>query len=67
MKKRSSGMFWAIEINLIFWLLTLGSVISDQMNRSTTGVVVVGFLFAAGFQHWAYYNLKQKTPRPASQ
>lgn len=67
MKKGSRGVFWATGINLIFWLATIGSVMTEPTTRSTQGVVVVGFLFAAGFQHWAYYNLKRKTQPSSSQ
>src|SRR6185369_9625877 len=51
------GLFWAIELNLLFWL-----GVSFDPSRMPGGLPVLptaipGLILAIGLQHWAYYNL----------
>jgi len=55
------ALFWAIEINLILWLVALGTVFSvDEHGRGIKGVIVVGVIFAILAQHWAYYSVYKR-------
>ena len=70
MKKTLRRMFLAIEVNLILWLAMLSytshdsSEASDSWFKGTAmvpfSVIILGFLFAAVIQHWAYYAVYKK-------
>lgn len=61
-------MLWAIEINLVFWLMLLGNALSSSGDRQLISglvqvdgrIVVIGAAVAAILQHWAYYRLKRQ-------
>jgi hypothetical protein len=61
-------MLWAIEINLVFWLMLLGNALSSSGDRQLISglvqvdgrIIVIGAALAAILQHWAYYRLKRQ-------
>ena len=57
-------LFVAIEINLILWLVGLGILLaSDAVSALAKKWVVVGTLFAAVIQHWAFYAVYRTANR----
>ncbi|MBI5865281.1 MAG: hypothetical protein HZB38_12375 [Planctomycetes bacterium] len=64
-RDRNRRLFWAIEVNLILWLIAMGhtfAIRSPKLDwpgdaKVTAGVVLVGFVWATILQHRAYYSL----------
>jgi len=52
--------FYFVEINLVLWLIALGSVLSLDVDRKLLWPVVAGFVFAAIGQHQAFYQRKRE-------
>ena len=65
MEKKLKRMFWAIEINAILWFLMLGFIAPTTVELPIKVFVGVGLLFAAVFQHWAYYGIYKKNKETA--
>ena len=64
MRRASKGLFFTIEINLLLWLAAGGIVLaSDQEIPGLKGTIVLGMIFAAIFQHWAYYAVYKRTTK----
>jgi hypothetical protein len=55
------SFFYAIEINLLFWIAVLIMVWRSAADLRTQMITTFGFIAAAVIQHWAYYNLYKKT------
>ena len=56
MKGTLKRLFVTVEINLILWLIALGMVMAPDENADALkALIVVGIVFAAIAQHWAYY------------
>ncbi|UCD27869.1 MAG: hypothetical protein JSV03_12295 [Planctomycetota bacterium] len=62
MRTKLKFLYWTIEINLILWLVMIGSVFADQDLKLIKPVAIIGFVLSALLQHWAYYHLR-KTDR----
>lgn len=61
MKQTLRKMFLVVEINLILWLAIFGMAFdSYESMRSVTKLALVGLVFAAVAQHWAYYAVYKK-------
>jgi len=72
MKKKLRTLYLSIEINLILWLVVFGGYWPNSLRpESTTEVsqisgnivkfgILIGFLFAAIVQHWAFYNVRKE-------
>jgi hypothetical protein len=62
MKRRLKALFLAVEVNLILWLILCGMLVSGSED-DPRNMAIIGLVFAAVFQHWAYYavykNAKQ--------
>ena len=56
--------FYAIQVNLLLWMIAIAVVLNGANAQLTRSVVVAGFVFAALFQHQAYYRL-YKLPTPS--
>ena len=52
--------FLTVEVNLLLWILALGSASSAGLSRDFMWPIVVGFVFAAVWQHQAYYRRKRE-------
>lgn len=59
--KQIRSFFYAIEINLIFWIAVLVLVWRSGADSLTKQITTLGFIVAAILQHVAYYNLYKKT------
>jgi hypothetical protein len=59
--KQIRSFFYAIEINLIFWIAVVVLVWRSGADSLTKQITVLGFIIAAILQHVAYYNLYKKT------
>jgi len=67
MKKYPTRLYRIAEANLILWLTLLGATAMPLLfdadtepsfaNKSVVGITIVGMLFAAVLQHWAYHNI----------
>jgi hypothetical protein len=56
MKGTLKKLFLTVEINLILWLIAFGMIMkSDEDVSGLKTVIIVGVVFAAIVQHWAYY------------
>jgi hypothetical protein len=71
MKKKFKALYLSIEINFVLWLVVSGSVLfSNTMSTDAIKIIaLVGLLFAAILQHWAYYmvfvrNIKNIKAKP---
>ena len=53
-------MFWAIEINLVFWLFASIFSQPDVIERYGRNIIYAGFVYAAIIQHWAYYKVHKE-------
>jgi hypothetical protein len=78
--QRKMAIVWIIvEVNLVLWLIAFGQVApgldatgsfrtwlhgSGTVNRAS---ILIGFLFAALAQHWAYYRLTTRIKRSTQQ
>jgi hypothetical protein len=51
------GLFYAIEINLLLWLIVAGRIWESGIDAETKYMVTTGFVVSALLQHWAYYGL----------
>ncbi len=51
--------FFVVELNLVFWLVALGSVLSTDIHGWPLWTTISGFLFAVIWQHQAYYRCKR--------
>jgi hypothetical protein len=58
--KQMRGLFYAIEINLILWLVVAGRIWASDIDATTKHMTEVAFLASAVLQHWAYYSLFKK-------
>ncbi len=58
--KQTRGLFFAIEANLILWLVVLGRVLVLDLDPTTKYMTGLGFIASALLQHWAYYRLFRK-------
>lgn len=63
MQAKIKRVFWAIEVNLILWVMVVGITFGGQLDEIRKYVVGAGFIFAALFQHWAYYGLYRAAKR----
>ena len=54
------GLFWTIELNLLMWLGVTSSIWQSQAKDGVEYIAAAGFIFAALFQHWAYYNIYKR-------
>jgi hypothetical protein len=59
--KQIRSFFYAIEVNLIFWIVVLVLVWRSDADLLTKQVTTLGFIIAAILQHVAYYSLYKKT------
>lgn len=67
-RRRMRGLYLAIEINLVLWLVVGGGALAGVDGNATywwategrvsIAVATAGFLLAAVIQHWAYYALR---------
>lgn len=53
-------LFLTVEINLILWLWVATSLWNSKEQAHVSHIATAGFIFAALFQHWAYYNLYRR-------
>jgi hypothetical protein len=61
MRRTLKRLFWAVEINLVLWIVALGSVYSaDEHGPAAKSVVAIGVVFAILAQHWAYYSVYKR-------
>lgn len=60
-RKQLRSFFYAIEINLLFWIAVLILVWRSPADLTTQMVTTFGFIAAAVLQHWAYYHMYKKT------
>ena len=57
-------MFLAIEVNLLLWIALAGVLWSETgSDSSIKTLALVGAGFAALFQHWAYYSIRDSKLR----
>lgn len=62
---RNRRMFFAIEFNLLLWMMAWGNANVNRMNEAgfwgeskiDVGILTIGFVIAAIVQHWAYYSI----------
>ena len=54
-------LFWSIEINVLLWILLLGTLVSENIEGTVRTITFVGFLFAAIIQHFAYHKFVKNT------
>ncbi len=69
MKRNLRTMFLCVEINLLMWIMLCGMAWSAARDRATSWVggdavvsgklLLVGLVFAAIIQHWAYYSVRK--------
>jgi formate/nitrite transporter FocA (FNT family) len=59
--KQIRSFFYAIEVNLLFWIAVVILVWRSGADSLTKMLTIVGFFVAAGIQHVAYYNLYKQT------
>jgi hypothetical protein len=54
-------LYWSIEINLILWMAVFGLMAAPKGDDIWLAdkVAIVGFMFSALLQHWAYYNVRR--------
>lgn len=61
MKKNSTALFWAIEINLVCWLGIFGFIMHGDFSKADITTLkyfsITGGIIAAILQHWAYYKI----------
>ena len=64
MRRTLKFMFFAVEVNLVLWLVLAGAAMRDQLGAEPAvkmadirWVAYVGVGFAIIVQHWAYYAL----------
>jgi hypothetical protein len=56
MKGTLKALFLTVEINLILWLAAFGMVMASGKDvGALKTLIIVGVVFAAIVQHWAYY------------
>ena len=61
MKGTLRVMFFTVEVNLILWLSVAGMLFAAQVQDQTIKTaVLVGAVFAAIAQHWAYYAVYKR-------
>ena len=71
MKRKLTLLFFAIELNLLLWMILWGSgkVLGDSAKPGewwggqlvvSRFRVVLGFTIAAIVQHWAYYSVYRR-------
>ncbi len=60
-KKKMRFLFSCIEINLVLWLVVLGTIKDGNVSKNDKILFFGCFIFAALLQHWAYYNLYKTT------
>jgi len=59
--KQLRGLFFAIEVNLLLWLVVCGALwLSSSVEEFTKHVATGGMIAAALLQHWAYYGLYKR-------
>jgi len=51
--------FFLVEINLVLWLVALGTVLTSGVRNDTLWVAIAGFIFAAIWQHQAFYRRRR--------
>ena len=54
--KQRGWLYAAIVVNLFLWMAVFGSM-NGVGVRDTKALAIAGFVFAALWQHWAYYAL----------
>ena len=56
------ALFLTVEVNLLLWLAALGLVLGagEDVGALRT-LIIVGTVFAAIAQHWAYYAVRRQT------
>ena len=54
-------LFFTVELNLVFWLIALGSAFHAGVRGWPLWSIIVGVLFAALWQHQAYYRRKRES------
>ncbi len=69
-------LFFAIELNLVLWLVLLGNALAKNGGwiwrdgiLADGRLIVAGLILSAIIQHWAYYKLRRNAavqPRPVS-
>jgi hypothetical protein len=59
--KQIRSFFYAIEVNLLFWIAVLIMVWRSDADLLTKQLTTLGFIIAALIQHVAYYGLYKKT------
>ena len=59
--KEIRSFFYAIEVNLLFWIAALIMVWRSEADSLTKQVTLLGFIIAAIIQHVAYYSLYKRT------
>ena len=57
MQRPLKSMYATIALNLLLWLALFGQAMSGRTDMMKP-LAVAGLVFAALFQHWAYYSLK---------
>lgn len=59
--KQIRSFFYAIEVNLLFWIAVVILVWRSGADSLTKMLTILGFIVAASIQHVAYYNLYKQT------
>ena len=60
MERTLKKMFVAIEVNLLLWLAVFGATLGNDAQPGAKPLVIVGLVFSAVVQHWAYYACYKK-------
>jgi hypothetical protein len=61
MKNTLKALFVTVEVNLILWLAASGMALDPSTEAADLKIVViVGVVFAAVVQHWAYYAVYKR-------
>ena len=65
--KQLKGLFFAIEVNLVLWIIVAGTVYQSSAELFAKVATVAGFLLATILQHWAYYHLYRRAKQNLKQ
>lgn len=64
MKSKWRFLYWSVEINLVLWFMSFGLIVADvdtdEYKLSGKIIVIIGLIFSAIVQHWAYYNIRKE-------
>ncbi|MBW8036374.1 MAG: hypothetical protein FVQ79_12275 [Planctomycetes bacterium] len=67
MKKKMRILYWSVEINLVLWLMIMGPIWVGEQSQAldrtlayAKTITLIGLLFSASIQHYAYYNVRKE-------